>query len=60
VARVIERRLDVPAGREAATISLIASPPGAIEHAPAIYAAILHEATLAAADGERTQCTTTR
>lgn len=60
VARVIERRLDVPAGREAATISLIASPPGAIEHAPAIHAAILREATLAAADGERTQCTTTR
>jgi membrane associated rhomboid family serine protease len=60
VARVIERRLDVPAGREAATISLIASPPGAIEHAPAIYAAILREATLAGADGERTQCTTTR
>lgn len=60
VARVIERRLDVPDGREAATISLIASPPGAMEHAPAIYAAILREATLAAADGERTQCTTLR
>jgi membrane associated rhomboid family serine protease len=60
VARVVERRLDVPAGREAATISLMASPPGAIEHAPAIYAAILHEATLAAVDGERTQCTMAR
>jgi membrane associated rhomboid family serine protease len=60
VARVVERRLDVPEGREAATISLIASPPGAIEHAPTIYAAILREATLAEADGERTQCTTSR
>lgn len=60
VARVVERRLEVPADREAATITLIASPPGAIEHAPAVYAAILREATLAAADGERIQCTTTR
>jgi membrane associated rhomboid family serine protease len=60
VARVIERRLEVPAGREAATILLIASPPGAIEHAPAIYAAAMREATLAAVDGERTQCATSR
>jgi hypothetical protein len=60
VARVIERKLDVPPGREAATISLIASPPGAIEHAPMIYAAILRGATLAGADGERTTCTTSR
>jgi membrane associated rhomboid family serine protease len=60
VARVIERRLDVPAGREAATISLIAAPPEAMAHAPAIHAAILREAKLAAVDGERTQCTTAR
>jgi hypothetical protein len=56
VARVIERRLVVPASREPATISLIASPPEALAHAPALHAAILREATLAAVDGEPTQC----
>lgn len=64
VGRVIERRIVAgpssggAGGRDDATISLIASPPSAIEHAPAIYAAIMREATLADVDNERTHCTT--
>jgi hypothetical protein len=61
VGRVIERRIESGvAGREGATLSLIATPPAAIEHAPAIYAAIMRDATLSAIDAERTQCRTTR
>ena len=53
IGRVIERRIETGTG-EGASISLIASPPDAIEHAPAIYAAMMREAALG--DGERTRC----
>jgi membrane associated rhomboid family serine protease len=60
VARVIERRIEVPAGRDAATISLIASPPEAMFHAPAVHAAIMREASVGPVNRERTQCATVR
>lgn len=50
VARVIERRLDVPAGQPSATIVLLAAPPEAIEHAPELYAAIMRDAAVGASD----------
>jgi membrane associated rhomboid family serine protease len=57
VARVIERRLEVPEGEQPAAVYLVASPAGALDHEPAIYAAILREARLAADAGKRTRCT---
>ncbi len=61
VGRVIERRISSGEGpRPGATISLIATPPAAIDHAPAIYAAIMRDAKIAPSEDERTHCEITR
>ena len=41
---------------EPATIMLLATPPEAIEHAPAVYAAILRDASVSAAASDRPRC----
>lgn len=56
IGRVIERRLEVEAGAAPATIMLVATPADAINHAPAIHAAILREATVSPTASERARC----
>lgn len=56
IGRVVERRLPDVADAEPATIMLLATPAEAIDHAPAIYAAILHEAAIEADAAERPRC----
>jgi hypothetical protein len=56
VGRVIEHRLPDVADAEPATIMLLATPAEAIDHAPAVYAALMREATIAADASERPRC----
>lgn len=56
IGRVIEHRLPDVADAEPATIMLLATPADAIDHAPAIYAALLREATVVSDASERARC----
>jgi membrane associated rhomboid family serine protease len=57
VGRVIEHRLEqVQADQLPATVMLIATPAGAIDHAAAIHAAIMREAEVVAGASERPRC----
>jgi membrane associated rhomboid family serine protease len=56
VGRVVERRLPTPSGAEPATIMVLASPAAALDHAPAIHAAILREAALEPGASTRPRC----
>ncbi|HVI03016.1 MAG TPA: rhomboid family intramembrane serine protease [Enhygromyxa sp.] len=56
IGRVIEHRLPDVADAEPATVMLLATPPEAIDHAPAVYAAILREAAIDPEASERPRC----
>jgi membrane associated rhomboid family serine protease len=56
IGRVIEHRLPDVADAEPATIMLLATPPEAIDHMPAVHAAILREAAIVPDASERPRC----
>jgi membrane associated rhomboid family serine protease len=56
IGRVVEHRLPDASAAEPATIMLLATPPEAIDHAPAVYAAILRDASVLANASERPRC----
>jgi membrane associated rhomboid family serine protease len=56
IGRVVEHHLPNASTAEPATIMLLATPPEAIEHAPAVYAAILRDASVLAAASDRPRC----
>ena len=56
VARVVERELPVAAGEPPATVLVVATPPTALDHAPALYAAVLADARVDPEAGEQTRC----